>query len=903
VVGENLTARLAIIIGFCLTNKSFTIQGGYVLMGRFFMKGANIMSYKDTLNMPNTDFPMRGGLNTSEPLKQEAWEEDQLYQKRLEKNKDHQSYVLHDGPPYANGDIHIGHALNKVLKDIVVRDKNMRGLSARYVPGWDTHGLPIETALKKNKNIDRKKMSVAEFRKACEVYAYEQVAIQKEQFKRLGILGEWDSPYITLQKEYESSQLDVFASMVEKGLIFKGLKPVFWSPSSETALAEAEIEYHEKKSPSVYVKFEAIDHGPFNQPFSYLIWTTTPWTLSANLAVAVEKSFDYVLVDLNGEAVLIASGLKETLEKLFETSLKVIQTVKGEVLEHLTYKHPLFDRVSPVVLGHHVTLESGTGLVHIAPGHGEDDFIIGQKYGLAVLCPVNETGHMTHEAHQYEGLFVDECSKQVASDLEASNHLVKLVFIHHPYPHDWRTNQPIIFRATDQWFASIESLKEDLLSAIRSIEWIPSWGEVRLENMVKDRVSWCISRQRSWGVPIPVFYAEDKTAILDPAIIRHVAKKVKAHGTNIWFEWEVKDLLPEGFTHVGSPNHTFTKETDILDVWFDSGIAHNNVAPYKTILTHGFVLDKDGNKMSKSKGNTVDPNKIMAQKGADILRLWVASVDYQADVRISDEMLAQVSETYRKIRNTMRFVLGALGDFDISKNANHEHDLINQYMLHRLQLVVNGSLKAYDTFAFSEVVRTVNQFMNRDLSAFYLDMAKDLLYVERKNNPKRRALQTVLYEILDRIYRLLTPILPHTMEEVHQYFNQDEAYVYLKNNEVLDYQVDENIAPVFETVLSVRDDVLKALEEARNQKIIGKSLEADLVLSLPEAEFNVLKTFEPLEKLFIVSKVRLEKANERDVKIKMHEGAKCERCWHHDELVDGHICKRCHYVLEDLNGK
>jgi isoleucyl-tRNA synthetase len=898
------------------------------------------MSYKDTLNMPNTDFPMRGGLNTSEPLKQEAWENDELYQKRLEKNKNNARYVLHDGPPYANGDIHIGHALNKVLKDIVVRDKNMRGLFSRYVPGWDTHGLPIETALKKNKNIDRKKMSVAEFRKACEVYAYEQVAIQKEQFKRLGILGEWDQPYITLQKEYEASQLDVFASMVEKGLIFKGLKPVFWSPSSETALAEAEIEYHEKKSPSVYVKFEAVDHGPFNQPFSYLIWTTTPWTLPANLAVAVEKSFDYILVDLNGEAVLIASGLKETLEKLFETSLKVIQTVKGEVLEHLTYKHPLFNRVSPVVLGHHVMLESGTGLVHIAPGHGEDDFIIGQKYGLDVLCPVNETGHMTHEAYQYEGLFVDECSKQVTSDLEASNHLVKLVFIHHPYPHDWRTNQPIIFRATDQWFASIESLKEDLLYAIQSIEWIPSWGEIRLENMVKDRVSWCISRQRSWGVPIPVFYAEDKTAILDPNIIRHVAKKVKEYGTNIWFEWDAKDLLPEGFTHEGSPNHTFTKETDILDVWFDSGtshqggmkdfglsypadlylegsdqyrgwfnsslstgIAHNGVAPYKTILTHGFVLDKDGNKMSKSKGNTVDPNKIMTQKGADILRLWVASVDYQADVRISDEMLAQVSETYRKIRNTMRFVLGALGDFEYSKHANHTHDLINQYMLQRLQSVVNGSLKAYDTFAFSEVVRTVNQFMNRDLSAFYLDMAKDLLYVERKNNPKRRALQTVLYEILDRIYRLLTPILPHTMEEVHQYFNQDEPYVYLKNNEILDYQIDSNITPLFETVLSVRDDVLKALEEARNQKIIGKSLEADIVLSLPQSEKTILESFELLEKLFIVSKVKLEEANKRDVKIKMHAGAKCERCWHHDDLVDGHICKRCHHVLEDLNGK
>ena len=898
------------------------------------------MSYKDTLNMPKTDFPMRGGLNTAEPLKQKDWDTQKLYQKRLEKNKNNPHYVLHDGPPYANGDIHIGHALNKVLKDIVVRDKNMRGLHARYVPGWDTHGLPIETALKKNKKIDRKKMSVAEFRKACEAYAYEQVDIQKEQFKRLGILGEWDQPYITLQKAYEASQLDVFASMVEKGLIFKGLKPVFWSPSSETALAEAEIEYHEKKSPSIYVKFEAVDQGPFDRPFSYLIWTTTPWTIPANLAVAVDKTFEYALVDLNGEAVLIALGLKESLEKLFDTTLEVIQTVKGEVLEHLTYKHPLFDRISPVVLGHHVTLESGTGLVHTAPGHGEDDFIIGQKYGLDVLCPVNETGHMTAEAFQYEGLFVDDCSKEVAKDLENSGQLVKLVFIHHPYPHDWRTNQPIIFRATDQWFASIENLKDDLLNAIKNVNWVPSWGEVRLENMVKDRVSWCISRQRSWGVPIPVFYAEDKTAILDKDVIKHVASKVKEHGTNIWFEWDAKELLPEGYTHPGSPNNLFTKETDILDVWFDSGtshqggmqdfglsypadlylegsdqyrgwfnsslstgIAHNGHAPYKAVLTHGFVLDGDGNKMSKSKGNAVDPNKIMSQKGADILRLWVATVDYQADVRISDAMLAQVSETYRKIRNTMRFMLGALSDFDYDNDAVHEHDDINEYMLLRLEKVVNQSLKAYDSFAFSEVVRTVNQFMNRDLSAFYLDMAKDLLYVERKNNPKRRALQTVLYEILDRLNRLLTPIIPHTMEEVHQYFNQKEAFVYLKNNEILNYGIDENVAVKFETVLAIRDDVLKALEDARNEKIIGKSLEASVNLALPAEEKALLEKLEPLEKLFIVSSVTLVEGSKREVKITMHEEEKCERCWHHAPLVEGGICTRCAFVLEDLNGK
>ena len=896
---------------------------------------------KETLHMPATEFPMRGNLAENEPSRLTQWQEKDIYQKRLEKNQGQTPYVIHDGPPYANGDIHIGHAMNKILKDIIVREKNMRGLYTRYVPGWDTHGLPIESALLKKGDIDRKKMSTSDFRKACEVYALEQIKNQKEQFKRLGVLGEWDHPYITLDKAYEASQLEVFAAMVEKGLIFKGLKPVFWSPSSETALAEAEIEYQEKRSPSVYVGFESLDLNIFEGPFKFMIWTTTPWTLPANLAVAVDPDFNYVLVDDGKERYIVAEGLKETLEKTLERSLKVIRTVKGKALENIPYQHPFYERQGKVVLGHHVTLESGTGLVHIAPGHGEDDFIIGQQYGLEVFCPVDGRGVMTEEALQYAGLFIDDCSKAVTQDLEASGHLLKLVFIHHPYPHDWRTHQPVIFRATAQWFASIESLKDDMLQAIQEVNWVPSWGQVRMENMVKDRASWCISRQRSWGVPIPVFYAEDGEAILSKDLIYHVASLFKTHGSNIWFEWEAKALLPEGFTHPGSPNGVFTKETDILDVWFDSGTSHKGgmrdfglaypadlyiegsdqyrgwfnsslstgiadqgISPYKTVVTHGFVLDGEGRKMSKSLGNVIDPLKVMNQRGADILRLWVASVDYQADVRISDEMLQQVTETYRKVRNTFRFMLGALGDFDPEKDLTDDaHDSVNQYVLMRLNEVSQAALDHYQAFEFASVIRDINQFVNRDLSAFYLDMAKDVLYIERLNSPKRRSLQTVIYHALSHLVPLLTPLLPFTMDEVYSYFpGPKEASAYLENFKTPHITSDPALKNTFETLLEIRDDVLKALEEARNQKVIGKSLEARVTLELPSNELNTLKTLSHPEKFFIVSEVILKEATSRNVEVALHPGEKCERCWHHVAHVTDGVCERCANVLEDLYG-
>ena len=896
---------------------------------------------KETLHMPITEFPMRGNLAENEPTRLASWEASSLYQKRLEKNKGNPSYVFHDGPPYANGDIHIGHAMNKILKDIIIREKNMRGLYTRNIPGWDTHGLPIESALLKKGDIDRKKMSTSEFRKACENYALKQIETQKVQFKRLGVLGEWDHPYLTLDKAYEASQLEVFASMVEKGLIFKGLKPVFWSPSSETALAEAEIEYQEKKSPSVYVGFESLDLTRFDGPFKFMIWTTTPWTLPANLAIAVDPEFNYVLVDDGSERYVVAEGLKESLEKTLERSFTVVQTVKGRDLEHLPYQHPFYDRQGQIVLGHHVTLESGTGLVHIAPGHGEDDFIIGQQYGLEVFCPVDGRGVMTEEALQYEGLFIDDCSKAVVKDLDDSGHLLKLVFIHHPYPHDWRTHQPVIFRATAQWFASIESLKDEMLKAIQDVKWVPSWGQVRMENMVKDRASWCISRQRSWGVPIPVFYAENGDPILNKELIYHVASLFKDHGSNIWFEWPAEKLLPEGFTHPGSPTGLFTKETDILDVWFDSGTSHKGgmrdfglsypadlyiegsdqyrgwfnsslstgiadqgISPYKTVVTHGFVLDGDGRKMSKSLGNVIDPIKVTSQRGADILRLWVASVDYQSDVRISDEMLQQVTETYRKIRNTFRFMLGALGDFDPEKDVIDDgHDSVNQYILMRLNEVSHTALEDYENFEFAAVIRDINQFVNRDLSAFYLDMAKDVLYIERLNSPKRRRLQTVIYHALSHLVPLLTPLLPFTMDEVYSYFpGKKEESAYLTNFKTPTLKTDLALKETFETLLDIRDEVLKALEDARNQKVIGKSLEATVDLELPSTDLKALNTLDQPEKFFIVSDVRLKEGPSRNVQVSKHAGEKCERCWHHVDKINEGVCERCKTVLDDLYG-
>ncbi|MCA1062299.1 isoleucine--tRNA ligase [Rossellomorea sp. AcN35-11] len=917
------------------------------------------MEYKDTLLMPKTEFPMRGNLPKREPDTQKKWEEMNIYQKVQERTSDRPLFILHDGPPYANGNIHMGHALNKILKDFIVRYKSMSGFHAPYVPGWDTHGLPIEQALT-NKGVKRKELTIAEFRKLCEEYAYEQVNNQREQFKQLGVRGDWDNPYITLKPEYEAQQIKVFGDMAKKGYIYKGKKPVYWSPSSESALAEAEIEYQDKRSPSIYVGFAVKEgKGLLEEGTQLVIWTTTPWTIPANLGIAVHKDLSYVVVNAKEKSYVVAEELlKDVAENLEWDDYSVSKKVKGSELEHIVAKHPLYDRDSLVVLGEHVTTDSGTGCVHTAPGHGEDDFLVGKKYGLDVLCPVDDKGVMTSEAPGFEGLFYDKANKPITEKLEEAGALLKLNFITHSYPHDWRTKKPVIFRATAQWFASIDKFRKELLEAVNETKWVPAWGETRLYNMVRDRGDWCISRQRAWGVPIPVFYAENGQEIISDETIDHVSKLFREHGSNIWFEKEAKDLLPEGFTHEGSPNGKFTKEQDIMDVWFDSGSSHQAVleerddlkrpadlylegsdqyrgwfnsslttsvavtgkAPYKGVLSHGFALDGDGRKMSKSLGNVVVPEKVMKQLGADILRLWVASVDYQADVRVSDPILKQVAEVYRKIRNTYRFLLGNLSDFDPNTNAVPFDELreVDQFMLVKLNDLVKNVRHSYDKYEFASIYHAVNNFCTLDLSSFYLDFAKDVLYIESEDHEERRAIQTVLYESLVALTKLMSPILSHTADEVWAYIPgvEGESVQLTDMPEVQEFNNAEELKKKWNAFLELRDDVLKGLEEARNQKMIGKSLTAKVTLYVNDETNALLSSIkEDLKQLFIVSAFEVggsvkdapEHAlslGDSAIVVEKAEGDTCDRCWVVTTTVGEDkdhpaLCTRCASVVKE----
>ncbi|WP_227935741.1 isoleucine--tRNA ligase [Alkalihalobacillus deserti] len=890
------------------------------------------MDYKETLLMPKTEFPMRGNLPNREPERQEKWAEMDIYKKVQERTAGRPSFVLHDGPPYANGDIHMGHALNKILKDFIVRFKSMSGYNAPYVPGWDTHGLPIETALTKSGKVNRKSMSVAEFRKLCEEYARKQVDRQREQFIRLGVRGDWWNPYVTLDKAYEAQQIKVFGEMAKKGFIYKGKKPVYWSPSSESALAEAEIEYQDKRSPSIYVAFNVSDgNGVLEGDEQIIIWTTTPWTIPANLGIAVHPELDYNVVLVNNNKYVVAAGLLETLEKEFEwENIEVLKTVKGAELEFVKAVHPIYGRESLVMCGDHVTLDAGTGCVHTAPGHGEEDFIVGQKYGLDVLCPVDDKGNMTEEAPGFEGLFYDAANKPITEKLKEVGALMKLTFITHSYAHDWRTKKPVIYRATAQWFASIENFRNELLAAIEEVEWVPKWGETRLFNMVRDRGDWCISRQRAWGVPIPVFYGENGEPIITDETIDHVSTLFREHGSNIWFEWDTTQLLPEGFLSEHSPNGTFTREMDIMDVWFDSGSSHQAVleerddlvrpadlylegsdqyrgwfnsslstsvavtgkSAYKGILSHGFALDGQGRKMSKSIGNVVVPNDVMKQLGADILRLWVASVDYQADVRVSDKILKQVSESYRKIRNTFRFLLGNLHDFDPAKHYVSDLKGVDLFMVVKLNEVVEKVKQAYEQYQFSTVYHTIHNFCTIDLSSFYMDLAKDTLYIEHADHPNRRAIQTVMYDVLVALTKLVSPILSHTADEVWEHIPGigEESVQLTDMPEVKTFGDVTELKAKWSHFMAVRDDVLKALEQARNDKKIGKSLTASITLYTSGDVRKLLTSVPSLEKLFIVSRVELAgETNEAPedavtfeqlaIVVQPAEGETCERCW------------------------
>ncbi|MBN2908346.1 isoleucine--tRNA ligase [Polycladomyces sp. WAk] len=921
------------------------------------------MDYSKTLHLPKTDFPMRANLPNREPDWQKWWDEIDLYHKTREKRKGRPKFILHDGPPYANGDIHIGHALNKILKDIIVRFKNLQGYDAPYVPGWDTHGLPIEHAIITKKGVNRKEVDPITFRELCKEYALSFVEKQKAQFKRLGVLGDWENPYLTLKPEYEAEQVRVFGEMVRKGYIYRGLKAVYWSPSSETALAEAEIEYKDKRSPSIYVAFP-VQNGNGVLPednTAVVIWTTTPWTIPANLGIAVHPDFKYTLVKAGDRQLLMADELVDQVMKICGiTDYERVGSWKGSELEGVVCRHPFYDRKSPVVLGDHVTLDAGTGCVHTAPGHGEEDFLLGQKYNLGVLCPVDEKGRMTAEAPGFEGLFYDDANKEVTKKLEEVGALLKLSFITHQYPHDWRTKKPVIFRATHQWFASIDGFREQMLEAIRKVKWTPAWGETRLHNMIADRGDWCISRQRIWGVPLPIFYCEQcGEPYITEESIEHIAALFAREGSSAWYAKDVAELLPDQAACESCGHTSFRKETDTMDVWFDSGSSHRAVlkqraelqwpadmylegsdqyrgwfnsslstavattgqAPYREVLSHGFALDGEGRKMSKSLGNTIEPQKVIQQFGADILRLWVASVDYQADVRISDEILKQIAEAYRKIRNTFRFLLGNLADFDPAKDSVpvEKWPELDRFAYIQLQRLIERVTRAYEAYEFHQVYYAIHHFCTVFLSQFYLDVLKDRLYTLPADAETRRASQTVLYRILTTVNPLISPILPHTAEEVWQHTpGKTEESVHLTDLPQVDRSVlDETLEKKWNAFLEVRDVVLKALEEARQNKVIGNSLGASVHLYPDERTYRLLSEIEDLSAVFIVSHTELHAPGNVPaegavvgkgiaVKVEVAPGEKCERCWVVSPTVGQDpdhptICARCAEIVRKLD--
>ncbi|WP_049098915.1 isoleucine--tRNA ligase, partial [Enterococcus faecalis] len=853
--------------------------------------------------------------------------------------------------------IHLGHSLNKISKDIIIRSKSMSGFRSPYVPGWDTHGLPIEQVLT-NKGVKRKEMTVAEYREKCKEYALSQVDKQRNDFKRLGVSGDWEHPYITLDPEYEAAEIRVFGKMAEKGYIYKGLKPIYWSPSSESSLAEAEIEYKDVKSPSIYVAFNVADgKGLLDNETAFVIWTTTPWTLPANLGISVNPDFTYVEVKADGRKFVIAKDLLTTVkEAIGWEEVEVLREFSGEKLDRMTAQHPFYDRTSLVMLGDHVTLDAGTGLVHTAPGHGEDDYIVSRKYDLPVISPVDSRGVFTDEAPGFEGIFYDKANPMITELLEEKGALLKLDFFTHSYPHDWRTKKPVIYRATPQWFASISKFRQDILDEVEKVDWLIPWGKTRLYNMIRDRGDWVISRQRAWGVPLPIFYAENGEAIITPETIEHVANLFAEHGSNIWFMREAKELLPAGFTHPGSPNGEFTKETDIMDVWFDSGSSHegvlrereeltfpadmylegsdqyrgwfnssittsvaiNGVAPYKSIISQGMVLDGEGRKMSKSLGNTILPEKVINQMGADILRLWVSSVDAEADVRVSMDILNQVSEVYRKIRNTMRFLLANTSDFNPAEHTVAYADLrsVDKYMTVRLNQVIQEIREnGYEKYNFMHIYRTVMNFLTVDLSSFYLDFAKDVVYIEAENDYQRRCMQTVFYQTLVSLTKLLTPIIPHTAEEIWSFLQEEEEYVQLA--EFPGYETftnEEELMDTWAAFMDFRDNVLKALEEARHSKLIGKSLEAKVTV-YPNEQIRQLMTAvdADIAQLLIVSDFEVSKEvapseavqfEDMAILVEKAEGETCDRCRSVRQDVGSDeklptLCGRCAHIVEE----
>ena len=890
------------------------------------------MKLKETLNLGKTAFPMRAGLPNKEPIWQKEWEDTKLYQRRQELNEGKPHFTLHDGPPYANGNIHVGHAMNKISKDIIVRSKSMSGYYAPYIPGWDTHGLPIEQVLAKQ-GVKRKEMDLAEYLKLCRDYALSQVDKQREDFKRLGVSGDWEHPYVTLTPDYEAAQIRVFGEMAKKGYIYRGAKPVYWSWSSESALAEAEIEYHDLVSTSLYYANKVKDGKNVLDTDTYIVvWTTTPFTITASRGLTVGADFDYVVVKPAGESrkfVVAADLLNSLSEKFGWEDVEVLATHRGAELNHIVTEHPWDEEVDElVILGDHVTLDSGTGIVHTAPGFGEDDYNVGVANGLEVAVTVNERGIMMENAGpDFAGQFYDKVVPTVIEKL--GQLLLAQEEISHSYPFDWRTKKPIIWRAVPQWFASVSKFRQEILDEIEKVKFHSEWGKVRLYNMIRDRGDWVISRQRAWGVPLPIFYAEDGTAIMTEKTIEHVAELFAEHGSIIWWQREAKDLLPEGFTHPGSPNGTFTKETDIMDVWFDSGsswngvvvnrpVANHGVAPYKQILSQGFALDGKGEKMSKSLGNTIAPSDVEKQFGAEILRLWVTSVDSSNDVRISMDILGQVSETYRKIRNTLRFLIANTSDFNPKEDAVAYDDLrsVDKYMTVRFNQLVKTIREAYANFEFLDIYKAIVNFVTVDLSAFYLDFAKDVVYIEAAKSLERRQMQTVFYDILVKITKLLTPILPHTAEEIWSYLEHEpEEFVQLAElPDALTFPNEEELLDTWTSFMHFRSQAQKALEEARNEKVIGKSLEAHLTIYPNEVVRTLLEAVNSdVAQLLIVSKLTIADGEAPENAIAFEdvaftvehaEGQVCERCRRVDETVKERsyhaiVCDHCAEIVEE----
>ena len=919
------------------------------------------MDYKDTLNLPKTDFPMRANLPNREPEQLKYWQQIGLNNQLESANQGEKSFILHDGPPYANGHLHMGHALNKILKDIIVKSKRMEGFFAPYVPGWDCHGLPIELMVDKKLGKKKREMSKADFRRRCREYAKTWVKTQSEEFQRLGIFGNWEDPYLTMTPDYEATTARELARLAERGSLFKGKKPIHWCSSCVTALAEAEVEHADHTSPSIYVKFPYVDELPEalanleGRSISFVIWTTTPWTIPANLGICLNPELTYVVVDANGELLILAEGLYETVMKtLGIEDYSVVTTFAAELFEHKNCKHPFYNRNSLLMLGDHVTLEAGTGCVHTAPGHGQDDYLVGLKYGLEIYNPVDDYGRYRQDLGLFAGMKLKDANPAVSEKLTEVGALLHESQVEHSYPHCWRCKKPIIFRATEQWFISMEEnhLRQKALQEIERVEWIPTWGRNRIYNMIEARPDWCISRQRSWGVPITIAYCEKcGEALNDGKVMHYIADQFEATGSDVWFEKDAAELLPAGTICPDCGHDKFTKETDILDVWFDSGVSHAAVcerrdylqspadlylegsdqhrgwfhssllesvgtrdrAPYKAVLTHGFVLDKDGRPMSKSMGNIIAPEEIIRKYGAEIIRLWVAATDYRDDIRLSQETLQRLSDAYRRIRNTARYLLSNLDGFNPETDMVADEELLelDRWALSRLSHLVQKVAGAYDKYEFHVIYHAVHNFCGVDLSAFYLDILKDRLYTSPKQSIDYRSARSTMYQIVDALTRMLAPVLTFTTDEIWQKLpGEREASVHLTGfpQPNLHYQ-DSQLEERYELLQKVRSEVSKQLEKARADKQLGQSLEAKILLDVPEDYQQLLSEYlNLLPTYFIVSQVELttdlpaavdaENIPGLRLQVLPADGEKCERCWNYATSIGQDsehptICARC----------